>query len=131
MNPHQLAFYDILPTFCEVAGIKDFDTRYVNPRLPGDGFDGISFAPTLLGKAGQREHGFLYWEFHETDMMAVRMGDWKLVVKKGKCRLYDLATDIHEDHDVAMQHPDIVAQMKDIIRREHVESEIFKVTLPE
>ena len=131
VNPHQLAFYDILPTFCEVAGIKDFDTRYVNPGLPGDGFDGISFAPTLLGKAGQREHGFLYWEFHETDMMAVRMGDWKLVVKKGKCRLYDLATDIHEDHDVAMQHPDIVAQMKDIIRREHVESEIFKVTLPE
>ena len=131
VNPHQLAFYDILPTFCEVAGIKDFDTRYVNPGLPGDGFDGISFAPTLLGKAGQREHGFLYWEFHETDMMAVRMGDWKMVVKKGKCRLYDLATDIHEDHDVAMQHPDIVAQMKDIIRREHVESEIFKVTLPE
>ena len=130
VNPHQLAFYDILPTFCEVAGIDGIDDRYVNPELPGDGFDGISFAPTLLGKTGQRAHDFLYWEFHETDMMGLRMGDWKLVVKNGECRLYDLATDVHEDHNVAHLHPEIVEQMKAIIHREHVESDIFKVTLP-
>ena len=44
--------------------------------------DGISFAPTLLGQEGQKKHDFLYWEFDETDQIGVRMGDWKMVVKK-------------------------------------------------
>lgn len=44
--------------------------------------------------------------------------------------LYDLATDIHEDHDIAARHPDIVKQMVDIIHREHRPNDLFKVTLP-
>lgn len=63
--------------------------------------------------------------------MGLRMGDWKLVVKKGVPHLYDLKNDIHEDHDVAKDHKDIVAKMIDIIYREHRPSSIFKVTLPE
>ena len=43
--------------------------------------DGISILPTLTGKGRQRKHDHLYWEFHETDMLGVRQGDWKLVVK--------------------------------------------------
>ena len=35
--------------------------------------------------------------------IGVRMGDWKMVVKKGKPFLYNLATDIHEDHDIAAE----------------------------
>lgn len=108
MNDHQLAFYDLMPTFCELAGVKHFAKRYTNPELPGDGFDGISFAPTLTGKGRQKKHDFLYWEFHETNMMALRMDDWKLVVKKGKCMLFDLAADLHEDHDVAAENPKVV-----------------------
>ena len=91
---------------------------------------GISFYPTLTGEGEQVAHEFLYWEFSETNMMAVRMGNWKLVVDKGTCRLYDLATDLHEDTDLSAQYPDIVQQMKEIIRREHIESSLFKVTLP-
>ena len=56
--------------------------KYANKKKKVDYFDGISFAPTLLGKEGQEEHEFLYWEFNETDQIAVRMGDWKMVVKK-------------------------------------------------
>ena len=59
------------------------------------------------------------------------MGDWKLVVKGGKPFLYNLANDIHEDTDLAAQHPDIVKRMKNIIRREHRPSEYFKITLPD
>ena len=59
------------------------------------------------------------------------MGDWKLLVKNGKTFLYDLSKDIHEDRDIAKQHPDIVKQMVDIIMREHTPSELFHVTLPE
>lgn len=124
-NDHQLAFYDILPTFCELIG----DKKFIGKNK--DEFDGISFAPTLLGNdKKQQEHEFLYWEFHETDQMAVRMGDWKLLIKKGVPSLYNLKEDIHEDHDVAAQNPTIVKTMLGIIQREHQPSELFKVTLP-
>lgn len=79
----------------------------------------------------QQKHDFLYWEFHETDQIGVRMGDWKLLVKKGTPYLYDLSNDVHEDHNIAAAHPDIVKQMKEIIKREHRDSDIFPVTLPE
>ena len=57
-------------------------------------------------------------------------GDWKMVVKKGTPFLYNLATDIHEDHDIAAGHPDIVKQMKEIIRTQHTPNPHFSVTLP-
>ena len=58
------------------------------------------------------------------------MGDWKLVVINGKPHLYDLTNDIHEDHDIAEAHQDVVNKMVDIIYREHTPSELFEVTLP-
>ena len=58
------------------------------------------------------------------------MGEWKMVVIKGVPHLYNLSADIHEDHDVAAEHPDIVDQMKRIILSEHVDSEDYPVTLP-
>lgn len=132
VNSHQLAFYDIMPTFCEIIGDKNFPRKYVNKELEGDGFDGISFAQTLLGNdSRQKKHEFLYWEFHETNQMALRMGDWKLFVKKGVPHLYNLANDIHEDKDVASDHIDIVKEMIAIIRKKHRPSKLFKVTLPD
>ncbi len=127
VNGHQLAFYDVLPTFCHLLGHRA--DEYLNPTFEDDCFDGISFLPTLLGKdKKQREHDHLYWEFHETDQMAVRQGDWKLVVRKGKCELYDLSSDIHEDRNVAACHPDVVKRMVRIIKSEHRDSKLFKVT---
>lgn len=130
VNDHQLAFYDLMPTFCELAGVEDYVSKYSNPDLANDYFDGISFVPTLTGKGEQGKHEFLYWEFHETDMMGLRMGNWKLVVKNGACSLYDLATDVHEDTNVASKYPEVVSKMKEIIKREHTDSQLFKVTLP-
>ena len=131
VNDYQLAFYDIMPTFCELIGDKKFPKKYINKNLEGDCFDGISFAPTLFGDdENQKKHDYLYWEFHETDQLAVRMGDWKLVVKKGIPHLYNLADDIHEDNDISTNHPEIVKQMIEIIKKEHKESDIFKITLP-
>ena len=132
VSDHQLAFYDLMPTFCDIADIENYTGRYSNPRLEQDYFDGISFYPTLTGKPGeQKKHDALYWEFHETDMLGVRQGDWKLVVKGGKCTLYNLADDIHEDHDVAAQHPDIVDRLKQVIYREHTPNDLFPITIPE
>lgn len=125
------AFYDLMPTFCDIAGVKNFRKRYTNRSLPGDCFDGLSIAPTLLGdNTKQQRHEHLYWEFHETDQIAVRHGDWKLIVVKGIPRLYNLATDLHEDKDIAAEHPEIVRELVDIIRKEHTDNPMFKVTLP-
>ena len=130
VNDHICAFYDLMPTFCEVIGIKDYEKKYGNKEKEVDYFDGISFAPTLLGNKKQKKHDFLYWEFDETDQIAVRMDDWKMVVKKGTPFLYNLKTDIHEDTDIALQHPDVVEKMKAIIFEQHTPNPYFSVTLP-
>ena len=130
VSHHQFAFYDLLPTFCEVAGIHDFPTAYQSNE--NDRFDGISFYPTLRGREEtQTKHDFLYWEFHETNMIGVRQGDWKMVVERGKPRLYNLSTDLHEDHDIAAQHPDVVRALIDIIYQQHTDSPLFPITLPQ
>lgn len=131
-NATPLAFYDIMPTLCELAGINDYEKRYINKDLEGDGFDGISMAATLTGRdADQRHHDHLYWEFHETDQIAVRQGAWKLLVIKGKPHLYNLDDDIHEDHDQIASHPAIARRLIAIARQEHRDSPLFKVTMPQ
>lgn len=124
-NDHQFAFYDLLPTFCDIVGQKNPEKNF-----PNKGFDGISIAPTLLGQGEQLEHDHLYWEFHETDQIGVRKGDWKLIVKSGKPELYNLAEDIHEDNNVAASHPELVNEMVEIIRAEHTDNPYFRITMP-
>ena len=47
---HPCGFWDMMATWAELTGIR-------TPRT-----DGISFAPTLLGRSGQRRRQFMYWE---------------------------------------------------------------------
>jgi arylsulfatase A len=111
------AFWDVLPTCAELTG----------QTLP-EKIDGISFVPTLTGGSGrQKQHAYLYWEFHELGgRQAVRMGDWKAVrmnVMKNAdapIELYDLSQDIGEVNDIAAQHPEIVEKMKAIFSEARV-----------
>lgn len=130
VSDHQFAFYDLMATFCDIAGINDYPQKYKNANIANDWFDGISIYPTLTGQGTQQCHDALYWEFHETNMIGVRKGNWKLIVDKGVCKLYDLATDLHEDTDVASTYPDVVEDLKAVIKREHTNSSLFSVTLP-
>ncbi len=109
-SSHISAFWDVMPTFAGIAGIKSPEQS-----------NGISFLPTLLGKkAAQQNHNALYWEFHERGGdQAVRIGRWKAVrrqiAKLGKnapIELYDLESDIGENVDVSAQHPEIVASAR-------------------
>lgn len=129
-SDHILAFYDLMPTFAEIAGVKNLASTYANKDKQIDYFDGISFLPTLVGNGKQPKHDFLYWEFDETDQIALRQGSWKLIVKKGVPELYNLDNDIHEDCNVADQHPEQVRSMIRILLREHTPSPYFSVTLP-
>jgi len=100
---HVCAHWDLMPTACELAGIA----------CP-EGIDGLSYAPTLFGKP-QKDHEYLYWEFHERGFdQAIRMGDWKglRIGLESPLQLFDLKTDLHEDHNVADRNPEIVAKME-------------------
>ena len=123
-NDRQIVFYDIMPTLCDILDV-DLEASY-DPT----GTDGISFLPTLKGET-QAERDFLYWEFHETNQIAVRKGDFKLIVIKGVPHLYNLKSDIGETTDVAIENPDIVKEMIEIIKEQHQDSELFPITLPE
>jgi arylsulfatase A-like enzyme len=113
VSGHPWAFWDFLPTACEVAGV----------RPPAD-IDGISFLPTLLGKP-QKAHEFLYWEFHEGgSMQAVRMGKWKAVRNwpGGPTELYDLSGDIGEKSNVAAEQGDVVKRIEAYLAGARTES---------
>ena len=127
VTDHLSAFWDVMPTVAEITGAR-----------PPQGIDGISFAPTLLGRPEkQRQHEFLYWEFPGYGgQQAVRCGPWKAVRQKMlrrnnpdplKIELYNLKEDIGEEHDVAGEHPDEVARLRAIMTRQHTPSPLFRM----
>ncbi len=131
VNDHQLAFYDVMPTLLDYAG-ADGSAYSLEASTEERCYDGISFYNTLTGNdAEQEKHEFLYWEFHETNQVALRMGDWKLVAKSGVPALYDLSKDPHEDNNIAAQNPKVLRQMLEIIHQQHTNSSLFNVTMPE
>ncbi|MCE5347549.1 MAG: arylsulfatase [Bacteroidales bacterium] len=120
VSDHVSAFWDVLPTFAEITGAN----------IP-EGIDGISFFPALLGKE-QKQHEYLYWEFHEEGAKtALRMGDWKAIkldvdkVPQGVTKLYNLTSDIGETNDLASSNPEVVKKMEELMKQAHIKSEIF------
>ena len=110
---HVSAFWDIIPTVADLAGIT------VDVAL-----DGKSFLPVLLGEPAPPPSE-MYWEYHGRSWQgaqAVRLGDWKGVRLGGRAdanapiALYDLAADPAETTDVAAAHPDVVAEIDAVMR---------------
>ena len=127
-------FEDWLPTLLELAGAKD--------ATPA-GIDGISFAPTLLGKS-QPERPFLYREAQGYGgQQSVRVGNWKGIrlnlhppanAKKKQAapastalELYDLKNDPAETTNVAAQHPEVVARLLAIMKEQHVPTKLWPI----
>lgn len=118
---HISAFWDFLPTVCDIAQIKT-----------PENIDGISFLPELFKEKEQKSHEYLYWEFLERGgRQAVRLGDWKGVRLKmsnnqnAPIELYNLSTDIGEEHNIAKENPEIVKRIFEIMDKEHTYSKEY------
>ncbi|MBL9089773.1 MAG: arylsulfatase [Planctomycetaceae bacterium] len=128
VSDHLCYFPDVMPTLAELTGAP----------LPADR-DGLSFAPTLLAEAAsgreQPQHKYLYWE-HQKDR-AVRSGKWKAIQVGGPNKpweLYDVATDVSEEHDVAAEHSDVLEKLKAYAEEAHtpvVAGEVYDRALVE
>jgi arylsulfatase A-like enzyme len=108
------ALYDLHPTFTQLAGVK-----YIKP------VDGISMVPTFR-KMQNKQHDYLYWEFHENNgRQAVRWKNWKGVKLNvgtntaAALELYNLEDDPSEQNNVAESYPEIVAKLTGMINQAH------------
>ena len=120
-SDHASAFWDFLPTVCDIADIQ-----------PSVAVDGISYLPSLTADK-QKAHDYLYWEFNERrgPMQALLQDEWKLVRYVGKKEeLYHLQDDPGEQHNVYDQHPKLVKKLKKLMdgaRTEHPEFPLVKM----
>ena len=123
---HICAFWDLMPTFTDVAGKKVTTNT-----------DGISFLPTLLGQVeDQEQHDYLYWEIMEQGgRQGVRMGKWKgiryEVDNNGfdtPIELYDVSLDEGEQDNIAVQHPEVAGRIEQIMKEARVPNQFFKFT---
>ena len=104
---------DYYPTVLDILGI------------PGDAahnaqVDGVSLTPLLRDPSASLARTELYWHYPHyhsmgaTPYSAIRDGDLRLVefYEDGRTELYNLTSDIGEEHDLATEMPDKVAELK-------------------
>ncbi len=117
---------DLLPT---IAGL-------VGAELPARKIDGLDVLPLLTGKDGAKSpHDAYFFYYKQNELHAVMSGDWKLYLphqyrtlggkpggRDGKPvpyeqrnitspQLYNVATDISEEKDVAGGNPEVVGRL--------------------
>jgi len=113
-------YADVMPTLAELAGAK-----------PPKNIDGVSVLPTLLGKQQNLDDRFMYWESPPPKLrQVVRWRHWKARRRKQNksLELYDLAKDLREEHNVAGEHPDVVARFETYLKTARTDSPNWPMT---
>ena len=94
---------DLLPSLARLCGSTIPDDRVI---------DGKDVLDILLGKTGAKSPHKVH--YYEVD--GVRRGPWKLVKnRKQKFELYNLDLDIGEKKNVAMRHPELVEELRQLL----------------
>ncbi|SKB70767.1 Arylsulfatase A [Salegentibacter holothuriorum] len=106
------AFWDVYPTFSEIAGVS----------INKEAIDGISFLPTLKNSGEQKQHDYLYWEFHEFGgKQALLKGDWKVIRlnvnenPQAPVELYNIAQDPAESKNLAESNPEKAKELQTLM----------------
>ena len=109
-----LTSIDLFPTLCAMAGVQ--------PETNGYTLDGKDFSRTMLTGVQQKRRTPMFWEFGQhflgeelpknayqtrSPHIAVRHGDWKLIVNKdgSRAELFNLKTDVEETTNLADRYP--------------------------
>jgi arylsulfatase A len=118
---------DLLPTIAHLTGAQ----------LPEHTIDGKNIWPLIAGQPDATSPHEAYYFYYGAELQAIRMGRWKLHFPHGYrtlagrpggtggiptnyeqaqigLSLFDLENDISETTDVADQHPEIVARLKEL-----------------
>ena len=106
---------DLLPTFCDVAGI---------PLPASYRPDGMSQVNTLKGKTMPKREAPLFWKMQSRwpaqkskpdhwVSYAIVDQNWKLVTNRDSSytELYNITSDVYEKNDLKSNHPDIVKRL--------------------
>lgn len=103
---------DFFPTFLEMAGL---------PIPEGKIVDGMSILPLLMGEPGEEIAARdLFWHYPHYGNQGgepssiIRRGNWKLIhyFEDGHDELYDLSTDEGEQNDMAVNHAELVSELR-------------------
>lgn len=117
-TPQVTAFWDMLPTLCELAGVS-----------PAPAIDGVSITAALLKNTGI-PHPPLYWEFHERGFkQALRDGDWKAIrtTPGPPIELYNLSKDPNEKTNPATTEPVFISRFDMLLNASRTNSAAFPV----
>ena len=107
---HPISAVDWMPTLMHIAGQKPAKQLK---------FDGINILPLLTGEENQPDKRLLYGVSHTKSSYA-RYGDWKLIVgaNGSNPQLFELSSDPYEKNNLAKEKPNIVEQLRELIRSE-------------
>ena len=105
---------DFYPTILDMAGL---------PARPKQHVDGVSLAPLLKDADAKVSRGAIYWHYPHygnqggSPAGAVRFGDFKLIefYEDRRVELYDLASDIGEQKDLAAAMPDKASSLRKML----------------
>ena len=124
---------DLYPTILQMLKVEQKKDHVI---------DGIDFTQALRGKTMQREPMFTFVPGHGNTpqwlppSMAAHHGDWKMIRTfhygengEHQYRLYNLADDIGENHNLAAEHPEQVKAMDQLIDNYITEAKVV-VPLP-
>ena len=112
---------DLLPTFAALAGAKLESDRKI---------DGHDITSILKGQSGAKSPYQAFFYYQMDQLQAVRSGEWKMFVAmdskkrnwgkpegKTELKLFNLLRDIHEDHNVAAAHPEVVKRLQGYVEK--------------
>ncbi|NJB83443.1 sulfatase family protein [Wenyingzhuangia aestuarii] len=96
---------DIFPTILSAANIEQPTSKKL---------DGVDLLPILTKKNKSLKERPMYWQYSGGEGYAVRDKNYKLIYSyyKKEAFLFDIDKDEYENHNIAVNHPEIVEKLK-------------------